>query len=79
MLGALQLDEEEEKVVVDAENCIGYGVCAIACPTEALKLHRIDRPDKPFDTHVDLYITVARTTKGFKLSDDEITNRNRYL
>jgi ferredoxin len=60
MLGALQLDEEEEKVVVDAEKCIGCGVCAIACPTEALKLSRIDRPEKPFDTDLDMYMTVAR-------------------
>jgi ferredoxin len=60
MLGALQLDEIEEKVVVNAEKCIGCGVCAIACPTEALKLSRIDRPEKPFDTDVDLYMTVAR-------------------
>jgi Fe-S-cluster-containing hydrogenase component 2 len=60
MLGALHLDEEEEKVEVDAEKCIGCGVCAIACPTEALKLSRIDRPEKPFDTDVDMYITVAQ-------------------
>ena len=60
MLGALQLDEIEEKVAVDAEKCIGCGVCAIACPTEALMLSRIDRPEKPFDTDVDLYMTVAR-------------------
>jgi ferredoxin len=60
MLGALHLDEEEEKVVVDAEKCIGCGVCAIACPTEALKLHRMDRPEKPFDTDIEWYMTVAQ-------------------
>jgi hypothetical protein len=35
-------------------------VCAIACPTDALKLSRIDRPKKPFDTDVDLYMAIAR-------------------
>ena len=60
MLGALQLDEIEEKVVVDVEKCIGCGVCTIDCPTDALKLSRIDRPEKPFDTDVDMYMTVAR-------------------
>jgi ferredoxin len=60
MLGALSLDAEEEKIVVDAEKCIGCGVCTIACATEALKLHRIDRPEKPFDTDVEMYMTLAR-------------------
>jgi ferredoxin len=60
MLGALQLDEIEEKVIADVEKCIGCGVCAIDCPTEALKLSRIDRPEKPFDTDMEMYMTVAR-------------------
>lgn len=59
MLGALSLDEGEGRSVVDPEKCIGCGVCTITCPTEALKLHRIERPNKPFDTRVDLVMTVA--------------------
>ena len=47
-------------VFVNAEKCIGCGVCTIECPTEALKLSRIDRPEKPFDTHVDLYVKLAQ-------------------
>ncbi|MBN1615194.1 MAG: 4Fe-4S binding protein [Deltaproteobacteria bacterium] len=58
--GALSLDEEAGRSVVDPEKCIGCGVCTIACPTEALKLHRFDRPNKPFDTMIDLFATVAR-------------------
>jgi ferredoxin len=60
LLEALRLDEEEEKVVVDAEKYIGCGVYAIACTTEALKLHRTDRPEKPFETDMEWYITMAK-------------------
>jgi ferredoxin len=58
--GALSLDEEAGRSVVDPEKCIGCGVCTITCPTEALKLHRIERPDKPFDNRIDLVMTMAR-------------------
>jgi ferredoxin len=46
--------------VVDLEKCIGCGVCTITCPTEALKLHRVERPNAPFETRIDLVMTVAR-------------------
>lgn len=57
--GALSLDEEAGRSVVDLEKCIGCGVCTITCPTEALKLHRVERPKAPFETRIDLVMTVA--------------------
>jgi len=60
LLGALRLDEQEEIIVVDAEKCIGCGVCAITCPNETLKLHRTERQEKPFDTDMEWYMTVAQ-------------------
>ena len=59
-LGALSMDEDAERPVVDPEKCVGCGVCTMACQTEALKLHRFERPTKPFETAIDLGITVAR-------------------
>jgi ferredoxin len=58
--GALSLDEDSQRSVVDPEKCIGCGVCTITCETEALKLHRYERPDAPFETPFDLVMTVAR-------------------
>lgn len=60
LLGALSLDEEEERVVVDVEKCIGCGVCTITCPNEALKLHRTERQEKSFDTDLELFMTIAK-------------------
>jgi len=58
--GALSLDEDSQRSVVDAEKCIGCGVCTITCQTEALKLHRFERPTSPFETAIELGVTVAR-------------------
>jgi ferredoxin len=56
--GALSLDEEAGRSVVDPEKCLGCGVCTITCQQEALKLHRFER-SKPFETAKELYRTVA--------------------
>jgi MinD superfamily P-loop ATPase len=59
-LGALSMDDDAERPVVDPEKCVGCGVCTMTSQTEALKLHRFDRPSKPFDTAIELGVTVAR-------------------
>jgi len=47
LLGAITVDKEVKKVIVDEEKCIGCGVCASACPKETLKLVR-RREKEPF-------------------------------
>jgi hypothetical protein len=32
----------------------------MTCQTESLKLHRFERPGKPFETAIELGVTVAR-------------------
>jgi ferredoxin len=61
--GALAIDEETDRSIVDPELCIGCGVCTLACPEGALKLHRYER-SQPFATPRDLYRTVARENQG---------------
>ena len=60
MLEALSLDEETERSVADPEKCIGCGICTITCPTDALKLHRYERPNAPFENRIEFGVTVAR-------------------
>lgn len=43
LLGALAVDKEEQRVVVNKEKCIGCGVCVVSCATESLKLVRHER------------------------------------
>lgn len=54
MFGALYIDEEIGKAMVDDEKCIGCGVCTITCKPEALKLHRVER-SKTFSSPQELY------------------------
>ena len=58
-LDALSLDEDAGRAVVDPEKCIGCGVCAVACPEEAMKLHRYERAEPTFKTTMELMMTIA--------------------
>ena len=60
LLDAISLDVEAGRSVADPEKCIGCGVCTITCLTDALKLHRFERPTAPFETQIELVTTVAR-------------------
>jgi Pyruvate/2-oxoacid:ferredoxin oxidoreductase delta subunit len=58
VFGAITLDDQQLKSVVDAEKCMGCGVCTIACEQEALRLKRVER-EKPFPTAGELLGTIA--------------------
>jgi MinD superfamily P-loop ATPase len=58
-MAALSLDDNQGRSVVDPQTCIGCGVCTLACPQNALKLHRFERT-KPFETMIDLGVTLYR-------------------
>ncbi len=60
--GAISLDDELGRTFVDAEKCIGCGVCTITCDQEALRLKRVER-SHPFPTPRDLYRQVAIENK----------------
>ncbi|MCP4751315.1 MAG: 4Fe-4S dicluster domain-containing protein [Proteobacteria bacterium] len=59
LLDALSINEDEGKAEVDSEKCLGCGVCAVACPEDALKLHRYERSEPSFQTAIDLITTIA--------------------
>jgi ferredoxin len=40
---ALSLPEGSDKIHIDESRCMGCGVCTVTCPTEALRLERLDR------------------------------------
>lgn len=61
-MGALSLDDEAGRATVDPGKCLGCGVCTLACPQEALKLHRYER-SVPFENAKELWETVARENK----------------
>ncbi len=55
---AITLDEDAGRAVVDAEKCMGCGVCTITCEQEALKLVRVER-EKPLADGRELMKTIA--------------------
>lgn len=56
--GALRIDAESERTVVDVDKCIGCGVCTLTCPQETLRLVRYERA-VPFNTSRELVKTIA--------------------
>jgi len=63
VFGAITVDEREWKSVVDAEKCMGCGVCTIACDVEALRLKRVER-ERPVPTARELAQRVAAENRG---------------
>jgi Fe-S-cluster-containing hydrogenase component 2 len=58
MFEAISVDEGDDKAQIDDEKCMGCGVCTVVCPTEALRLERLER-DHIYDTSRELYKKVA--------------------
>jgi Pyruvate/2-oxoacid:ferredoxin oxidoreductase delta subunit/biotin operon repressor len=63
VFGAIHLDEQQFKSVVNAEKCVGCGVCTIACDQEALRLKRVER-ERPLPSALELAKTVATENRG---------------
>lgn len=55
---ALSLPDGAESAAVDEDRCMGCGVCTVTCPTEALRLERLER-EPIFDTSAQMSATVA--------------------
>jgi len=58
MFGAISLEEDDDKAQIDEQKCMGCGVCTVVCPTEALRLERLER-DHIYGTARELYSKVA--------------------
>jgi len=43
LFAAIVMDDDEAKAVVDAEKCMGCGVCTITCDSETMRLKRVER------------------------------------
>ena len=67
---AISLSEGDDRAQIDESRCMGCGVCTVTCPTEALRLRRLER--KPiFATSRELRLKVA--------SENEATGQKRPL
>jgi ferredoxin len=61
--GAIQIDEEVGRAVVNQEKCIGCGVCTLTCDTDALRLRRLERAEI-LERPGDLYKRIAHENRG---------------
>jgi ferredoxin len=62
---AISLDDNLGRAVVDEKQCMGCGVCTLACQQEAIRLKRIDR-EKPLSGPRELYKKIAQENRSGK-------------
>lgn len=55
---AITLDEDAGRPIVDADKCIGCGVCAVGCEQEVIQLVRLER-EKPYKSSRELFKKIA--------------------
>ncbi len=58
MFNALSLGEGDDKVRIDENRCMGCGVCTVTCPTEAIRLERLER-EPIFSDSPEMYARVS--------------------
>jgi ferredoxin len=50
--------------VVDIDKCLGCGLCAGTCPTEAIWLHLREDRKEPYDRAFDLYKAIGEKRRN---------------
>ena len=70
LFAAIALDDDEGKAIVDAEKCMGCGVCTITCDQETLRLRRVER-ETPLADARELYRRIAIENRGGSVSEQD--------
>ena len=64
---AVSLNEETDRAEIDESRCMGCGVCTVTCPTEALRLERLERePIYAATTELHAKIAIENEAAGQK-------------
>jgi Fe-S-cluster-containing hydrogenase component 2 len=54
----------DDVAVVDLDKCLGCGLCAGTCPTEAIRLHLREDRKEPYDRAFDLYRAIVEKKRN---------------
>ena len=53
------MDEQNNCAVISLDRCIGCGNCVVTCPSEALKMVKIEKESVPPEDSTDLFKILA--------------------